>query len=87
MPTDGKPLPCIICGFQPAPVFNGEYSPDDKEIQPAEAVMFTSKGNYGSKYFDPLDGSYLVLNICDSCVENSVDNGYIVKIDSKLLKA
>jgi hypothetical protein len=38
---------------------------------PVKAVIFTSKGNYGSTVFDPItrEGMELVIFICDGCVE------------------
>lgn len=47
----------------------------DKELddistyQPNDGLCFMSYGHYGSTVFDPLDGSYLEIVICDECLQ------------------
>lgn len=62
-------LPCIVCGFEPEPVF-----PDEPTMQPYEATMFTSRGHYGSTVFDPMSRyRTLSINICDNCLKERKD--------------
>ena len=55
-------LPCIVCGAALDNVI------DDSENQPYGATAFMSDGHYGSTAFDPLDGTFLEVNICDPCL-------------------
>lgn len=55
-------LPCIICD---KPLRN---IATNGENQPSGGTEFTTHGHYGSTVFDPMDGSILVLNICDDCL-------------------
>lgn len=57
-------LPCAVCGEEMTNVFT------EAESQPHKGLMFTSSGNYGSTVFDPFDGSYLLVIICDDCITN-----------------
>ncbi len=57
-----KALPCIVCGAEL------ENVTDDSENQPYEGTAFLTHGHYGSTAFDPFDGSYLEVNICDACL-------------------
>lgn len=53
---------CIVCNtsFQSAGA--------EGDNQPYEGTTFTSGGHYGSTAFDPMDGSLLEVNVCDSCL-------------------
>lgn len=56
-------LPCIACGNELVNV--------DAEVetnQPYNGTAFTSHGHYGSTIYDPMDGHYLELNVCDACL-------------------
>jgi hypothetical protein len=55
-------LPCIVCGARLNNVT------DDSENQPYAGTAFVSHGHYGSTAFDPFDGTYLEVNICDPCL-------------------
>lgn len=55
-------LPCIACGRQ---LENVEA---DAENQPYNGTAFVSHGHYGSTIFDPMDGHFLEINICDACL-------------------
>jgi hypothetical protein len=55
-------LACIACK-KPLPNFAGEDS-----NHPMNGLEFVTYGHYGSTVFDPMDGSSLVINICDECV-------------------
>ena len=37
-------------------------------MHPNDGVVFRARGNYGSTVFDPMDGSYLEVLICDDCL-------------------
>jgi len=42
--------------------------------QPDNATEFYSEGHYGSTTFDPMDGTEIVVNICDNCIRDRVAN-------------
>jgi hypothetical protein len=58
-----KPVPCVICHKR-----LDEAIPDSTN-QPYKATTFMTHGHYGSTFFDPMDGSYLEINVCDECLE------------------
>lgn len=60
-------LPCIACGKQLQNSF------EDVENQPSEGTAFHTHGHYGSTIFDPMDGQYLELNVCDDCLRKHSD--------------
>lgn len=72
-----KPVPCIVCGFQPK-----EAIPDSNN-QPYKATTFMTQGRYGSTFFDPMDDSYIEINVCDSCLEKAKTDKKIVHYDGK----
>lgn len=55
-------LPCIACGRELRNVL------DSVTNQPHNGTTFQSLGHYGSTAFDPMDGHYLEINVCDSCL-------------------
>jgi hypothetical protein len=65
-------LPCIRCGKQLRNVF------DDVTNQPFEGLAFTSSGHYGGTEFDPMDGSYVELNVCDYCLHRLREKKHIL---------
>lgn len=43
--------------------------PESPHIEcPSGGTLFSSPGNYGSRMFDPADGTTLVMVICDDCL-------------------
>lgn len=52
--------PCVICEMPTTQAFEGSN-------QPMGGTAFTSGGHYGSM-FDPDNGDFLELNICNSCL-------------------
>lgn len=42
---------------------------DQVHYPPMDATVWTSQGNYGSTLFDPMDGTYLDLFVCDPCLK------------------
>jgi hypothetical protein len=56
-------LPCIVCNKALEPAM------EDADInQPYGGLAFQSEGHYGSTVFDPMDDTYLEINICDECL-------------------
>jgi hypothetical protein len=65
-------LPCVVCGVV-------KHNVDQDAInQPYEATAFITHGHYGSTAFDPMDGSYLEINICDECIARLTDEQKIM---------
>lgn len=60
-------LPCIACGRQL------ENVTADAGNQPYAGTAFVTHGHYGSTAYDPIDGRYLELNICDLCLVSHHD--------------
>lgn len=56
---------CIVCDKDLKNVFGKSIN------QPEFGLTFTTVGNYGSIVFDPMDGSYLEVNICDECLKKA----------------
>lgn len=52
---------CVCCGMKMNNIATLGY-------QPIGGLAFSTRGHYGSRYFDPMDGSYLELAVCDECV-------------------
>lgn len=66
-----KALPCIVCGKYLEHVF-----PDISVVegnQPNDGTAFYSKGHYYSTFWDPMDGTYIEINICDECLTDKKD--------------
>lgn len=64
-------LPCIVCRGR---LFNVCR---DSENQPSEGTAFMTYGHYGSTVFDPMDGTALEINICDSCLTQAGHDGVV----------
>ena len=71
------PLPCIVCGRALDPVFPDRVN-DDYYVQPVDANSLTGHGTFGSKVFDPCDGSHVAANVCDECLRAALQNGSAV---------
>lgn len=65
-------LPCIVCGRRLQRV------DDTSEGQPWEGVVIETHGNYGSTVFDPMNGNYLLMNLCDECLVRSGEQGRVL---------
>lgn len=61
-------MPCIACGRELKQVED-----DAPENQPYGATEFRTHGHYGSTAYDPMDGHYIVVNICDLCLVTHAD--------------
>ena len=70
MSTDA--LPCIVCGNALPNVS------DDATNQPSGGTAFMTHGHYGSTAFDPMDGNFLELNVCDGCLESAGRAGRVL---------
>lgn len=64
-------LPCIVCEKPLKNVFS-----EESENHPSEGTTFTSEGHYGSTAWDPMDGQYIEINICDECLVKKADAVY-----------
>lgn len=53
---------CFKCG---ALMLNVMQEPG---LQPIGGTCFVSFGHYGSGVFDPMDGSYIQIALCDECL-------------------
>ncbi len=59
---------CIVCKADLEDVSMGF------DNQPYGGLEFTSYGHYGSTAFDPMDNTFLAVNICDDCIkQNAAD--------------
>ena len=56
-------LPCIACGRELTQVMKEAVS-----NQPWVGTAFKSYGHYGSTAFDPMNGHFIEINVCDLCL-------------------
>jgi hypothetical protein len=66
-------IPCISCGKE---LDNWEYENRDGtkvEVHPMCGLHFRTYGHYGSTVFDPMNGTYLDIAICDECLTKNLD--------------
>jgi hypothetical protein len=64
-------LPCLVCGGELERVA-------PRDIVPLGAVTFTSRGQYGSSAFDPMDAyQSLAVNVCDGCLTTAGEQGRV----------
>jgi hypothetical protein len=68
------PLRCIVCGVKPDSV-----EQLDVNNQPYKATTFASHGHYGSTAYDPMDGSFIEVNVCDACLRESARTGRVAE--------
>lgn len=64
-------LDCIVCGK----VLESAM-PDDVPYggnQPSGGTAFQTHGHYGSTVFDPMNGFYLEITVCDACLADARD--------------
>src|SRR5688500_10712974 len=66
-------LECIACGHR-----LGDSCPGFVGNQPLGGTAFFSYGHYGSTAFDPMDGQFLELNVCDPCLRDSATKGRVL---------
>lgn len=65
-------LPCIACGEVLEPAVGDDVN------QPRKGLAFLTRGHYGSHVFDPMDDSYLEVNICDQCLSGAREVGAVL---------
>lgn len=76
--ANSNSTPCIVCKKELKNVFNGT---DYSEHQTDDALMFTADGHYGTTAFDPMDNTYLQVNICDSCIVSAAKEGLVLHVE------
>lgn len=62
-------LPCIVCKTSLRPVFDGVAGMVGDTNQPSDGLAFSTPGAYGSTVFDPMNGEYIEINVCDECLK------------------
>lgn len=73
-------LPCIICHKQLEYAL-GRRTADTN--QPSGGIACTTQGHYGSTVFDPMDASFLEINICDKCMVQAAENNLVYHYPKK----
>lgn len=63
-PTEYTDLTCIKCGNGFEPAFPGENYPNL-----SGGLTFKAHGQFGSGLYDPMSDAYLVIAVCDSCLQ------------------
>jgi hypothetical protein len=53
------------------------YMADEKGHQPYNGLAFQSRGAYGTTIFDPMDGSYIEITVCDECLRDAIESGIV----------
>jgi hypothetical protein len=69
-----KILNCIVCNKELESAVG-----EDGNNQPYGATTFQSYGQFGSTIFDPMDGTYIEINVCDACLNEKKDSVYHVR--------
>lgn len=70
--------PCAICGKEL------ENVDEDSTNQPHKASMFSgggdfaTHGHYGDTMFDPMNGEYLIVHICEECLPKLAAQGRVL---------
>lgn len=65
--------PCVVCGEK---LEDADVLADN---QPYGGTTFISHGQYGSTAYDPMDGRYIELNLCDPCLRTAADKGWVLE--------
>jgi len=78
-------LACIRCGSTLPPSVSG----GGDDTPPADGLLFTSYGNYGSTVYDPQGNGqeYLVVVLCDSCAVSQAAERNVMRICKPLPQA
>lgn len=59
-------LPCMVCGTVLESALPATIDTDN---QPSDGTVFTSRGQYGSTVWDPMnDSDFIEITICDACL-------------------
>lgn len=73
-------VPCIVCKKALNSVPSGSHNHADN------ANSFRATGQYGSTVFDPVDGSYLEVNICDPCIVDAAKSGLVLRSRGRVMR-
>lgn len=65
-------LPCLICDKRL------RNAVSDSTNQPDEGTAFDTQGHYGSTVFDPMDGTFIEISICDECLVKKGREGKVL---------
>lgn len=66
-------LICVCCACGMENIMSG------RGHQPSGGMSFHSYGHYGTSFFDPMDGSYVQVAICDECLVSADSRGAITR--------
>lgn len=69
-------LACIVC-------LGKMENIDPEGSQPSGGLAFRTGGHYGSTVFDPMDGSSLIVNVCDHCLTGRAGMGLVLAADPR----
>lgn len=61
-------VPCFTCGVTLEPV---RFFSEEGSAPPSGGAIFRSSGNYGSAVYDACHDEYLMILICDACLEGN----------------
>ena len=59
---------CISCNKELQNVMDSNNG-----FQPIKGTAFQSYGHYGSTFFDPMNGTYIEIVVCDECLTTKKD--------------
>lgn len=66
-------LKCIVCEKELRNVFDEAYN------QPEDGLAFQSEGHYGSTAWDPMDGQFIEISVCDECLVKRAKAGFVLQ--------
>lgn len=56
-----------------------EAMPGEKDSGILNGLMFKARGQFGSKLFDPIGDQYLMIAVCDKCLETQGKSGNVIE--------
>ena len=78
---------CIVCDTE-VENWDEAYPDNESQIHPIGGTMFHTYGHYGSTVFDPMDGWYLLIVVCDECLKTrmtsthaAVESSFVEQFD------
>jgi len=80
MPPTKTLAPCIVCGCQLDDCSAGNNQPDGR-------LAFECRGHWPSSVFDRGDGTWLEINICESCLRTATERGRVLHGDREHRRA
>jgi hypothetical protein len=69
---------CVVCGTVLENI-------GDPGFQPLRGLAFSTRGHYGSSFFDPMDATYLEIVICDECMKGDRVRPWTYRSEPELL--